>query len=364
LITGADVKNLPAITLPIGISFYTFQILTYTIDIYFGKTPVQRSFVKFLLYESLFPQLIAGPIVRYADVEEQLTQRSPSFEKFANGAVLFVCGLCKKVILADQIGAAADIFLRDTASGGTFGAWFGISLYAFQIYFDFAGYSDMAIGLGRLFGFEFKINFDYPYISKSVTEFWRRWHISLGTFFRDYVYIPLGGNRRAHVRNILVVWLLTGLWHGASWNFALGGLYYGVLLLIKKYIFSRIKVKPPAAVKVIYTLFTVLIGWVLFYYTDISAIGLALRVMFGYSPTDLMYTVTASENVLLFAICAAASTPAVKLLYMRGLSAVKHDGARAVCDTVLKVCYISAGLLICTSQLVGSSFSPFLYFRF
>ncbi|MDR1664752.1 MAG: MBOAT family protein [Clostridiales bacterium] len=359
-----ETAGFPEIVLPIGISFYTFQILTYTVDIYFHKTPVQSSFAKFLLYVSLFPQLIAGPIVRYADIETQLSQRQMTAEKFSSGVVLFICGLSKKIILADQAGASADLLLRNPASMGALGVWSGVILYAFQIYFDFAGYSDMAIGLGRMFGFEFKKNFDYPYISKSVTEFWRRWHISLGTFFRDYVYIPLGGNRKAHARNIAVVWLLTGLWHGASWNFALWGLYYGLLLIVEKYVFQKIKIKLPAVFKCVYTLFAVLMGWVLFYFTDMNGIAQALRALFSFRATEPASLSLMAENFMLIIVCIIAATPLMKSLYDKGIKRISGHPLGMGADTLCKLFYVAAGLFICTARLVGSSFSPFLYFRF
>ena len=272
--------NLP---LPIGISFYTFQTMSYTIDVYRGEAKAQRNILSFGAYVSLFPQLIAGPIVRYQTIADQLNGRVHSFDKFGEGVRRFVCGLGKKVLLANNIGLLwSTISKMDGLT--VVSAWLGIVAFAFQIYFDFSGYPDMAIGLGKMFGFDFLENFDHPYCAKSVTEFWRRWYISMGTWFRDYVYIPLGGNRRGlavQLRNIAIVWLLTGFWHGASWNYVLWGAFYGVLLIFEKFfLLARLK-KAPAAVGHLYTLLCVAVGWVLFAFEDIGA-GLAyVKTMFG-----------------------------------------------------------------------------------
>ena len=259
--------------LPIGISFYTFQVLSYVIDVYIGKVRLQRNPVSFALYVTMFPQLIAGPIVRYSDIESQLEQRNVSAAKFGEGAQRFIQGLGKKVLIANSMGALWDITQAMDMTGiSVFSAWLGIIAYTFQIYFDFSGYSDMAIGLGKMFGFEFMENFDHPYISRSVTEFWRRWHISLGTWFREYVYIPLGGNRCSRIRqirNIMAVWMLTGLWHGASWNFVVWGIYYGCLLLIEKMFLKKLIDNAPAIISHVYCMLAVIIGWVLFASRDI-----------------------------------------------------------------------------------------------
>ena len=261
--------NLP---LPIGISFYTFQTMSYTIDVYRGDAKVQNNIISFGAYVSLFPQLIAGPIVRYQTIADQIDERTHSFDKFGEGVKRFVCGLGKKVLLANNIG-----LLWNTISGSSelsvVSAWLGIVAFAFQIYFDFSGYSDMAIGLGKMFGFDFLENFDHPYCSKSVTEFWRRWHISMGTWFRDYVYIPLGGNRKGlaiQLRNIAIVWLLTGFWHGASWNYVLWGVYFGLLLILEKFFLMDKLKKIPACIGHIYALLCVAVGWVLFAFEDIG----------------------------------------------------------------------------------------------
>lgn len=277
----------PQIEMPIGISFYTFQSLSYLLDLYWGKVEVQRKYSNYLLYISMFPQLVAGPIVRYADIARQLERRVITLTGFQQGILRFVCGLSKKVILANYAGEAAALLLEGNVGQlSVAGAWVGIILYAFQIYFDFSGYSDMAIGLGRMFGFCYHENFRYPYLSTTVTDFWRRWHISLGFFFRDYVYIPLGGNRRHQLRNILIVWALTGLWHGASWNFVAWGLYYGCVLLLEK------KVLLPFLQKRRllgwgYTAVAVLLGWALFYYTDWTQLQQFLLAFWGIRPVLL-----------------------------------------------------------------------------
>lgn len=272
----------PEVGLPIGISFYTFQALSYLIDLYRGKFPAQKSLIRFAVYITMFPQLIAGPIVRYETVAKELEERRLSFVKFGRGAMTFVEGLAMKVLLANQIGSIADELGSLEGPVSTVSAWIGAFAYFFQIYFDFAGYSLMAIGLGLMLGFTFPKNFDHPYLSKSVTEFWRRWHISLGTWFREYVYIPLGGNRRGalkHIRNLLIVWMLTGLWHGAAWNFILWGLYYGVILLLEKYLLSRIRI--PGWLGWLYTTVLVLIGWVLFSGETVARSVSVLSAMFG-----------------------------------------------------------------------------------
>ena len=278
--------------LPIGISFYTFQVLSYVIDVYLGKVRLQRNPVSFALYVTMFPQLIAGPIVRYSDIESQLEQRNVSASKFGEGAQRFIQGLGKKVLIANSMGALWDITQAMDMTGiSVFSAWLGIIAYTFQIYFDFSGYSDMAIGLGKMFGFEFMENFDHPYISRSVTEFWRRWHISLGTWFREYVYIPLGGNRCSRIRqirNIMAVWMLTGLWHGASWNFVVWGIYYGCLLLIEKMFLKKLIDNAPAIISHVYCMLAVIIGWVLFASRDIESAAAYLGVMSGASGNVLV----------------------------------------------------------------------------
>ena len=273
------------LALPIGISFYTFQILSYIIDVYRQNVKAQKNFMDFALYVTMFPQLIAGPIVRYSDIEKQLHSRQESFRKFGDGAMFFIRGLAKKVLLANTIGMVfTEVTSLDPGKMSVLSAWLGCAAYTFQIYFDFSGYSDMAIGLGKMFGFEFLKNFDYPYISRSITEFWRRWHISLSTWFKEYLYIPLGGNRVStakHIRNLLVVWFLTGLWHGAAWNFVAWGLYYGILLIIEKYFLGRFLEKLPGVLRHIYSLLLVMIGWVFFFSPGLGNAFGYLKVMLG-----------------------------------------------------------------------------------
>ena len=274
--------------LPIGISFYTFQTISYVIDVYRGEVKAQRSFYKFLLFVSLFHQLVAGPIVRYKEIEHEINEKSISIENFSQGILRFSMGLGKKVILANTAGEIATIYLDgDIGNIPILGAWFGILLFSFQIYFDFSGYSDMAIGLGKMFGFTYNENFNYPYISKTATEFWRRWHISLGSFFRDYVYIPLGGNRNKFIRNIIIVWFLTGLWHGASWNFVIWGIYYGLLIILEKKLLIKILDRIPKFFSHVYLCVVVLIGWVFFYYTDLSKGIVFIKTMFGFGIKQL-----------------------------------------------------------------------------
>ncbi len=353
--------NLP---LPIGISFYTFQTMSYTIDVYRGDAKAQHNILSFGAYVTLFPQLIAGPIVRYQTIADQIDHRTHSFDRFGDGAKRFVCGLAIKILLANNIGLLWASISASSASDWTVvSAWLGILAFAFQIYFDFSGYSDMAIGLGRMFGFDFLENFDYPYISKSITEFWRRWHISMGTWFRDYVYIPLGGNRRGlavQLRNIAIVWLLTGFWHGSSWNYVLWGVFYGVMLIVEKFFLLRYLKRLPALIGHLYTIFIVLIGWVFFGFESIQQGFAFLGAMFGAVPfcnSDTLYQLLSYAPLL--AVCAVASTPLLKRCYER----INARGrAPALCTTDL------AGMacLTCLSvaYLISGSYNPFLYFRF
>ena len=280
--------NIPKLTipLPIGISFYTFQTMSYSIDVYRGDAPVQKNIISFGTYVALFPQLIAGPIVRYKDIAYQLDHRRETLDQFTHGVKVFLVGLAKKVLIANQMGLLWDSIRNSGEANGILGSWVGIIAYSFQIYFDFSGYSDMACGLGNMLGFEFLKNFDYPYISKTITEFWRRWHISLGTWFREYVYIPLGGNRKGVPRqivNLIIVWFLTGLWHGAAMNFILWGLYFGVILIIEKFFLGKILAKLPSWVSIVYSLFIIILGWVLFYFEDMGALFAYLGNMFSLS---------------------------------------------------------------------------------
>ncbi len=346
----------PQVTLPIGISFYTFQSMSYIIDVYRKDAPVQKNPITFGTYVTLFPQLIAGPIVRYYDVAQQLICRKETVSAFASGIRVFVVGLAKKVLLANQMG---QLWLTLQQEPGTLAAWAGIAAYALQLYFDFSGYSDMAIGLGRMLGIEFLINFNYPYIAQSITDFWRRWHISLSTWFREYVYIPLGGNRkglRRQILNLLIVWSLTGLWHGASWNFLLWGVYYGVLLIIEKLVLLKLLDRAPAFLRHGYTLAAVLLGWALFYFEDLQALGAFFDSAFRFVPT----AVTAVNQILgylpLMGIAAFAATPAGTCLYK------KIRGKRWIAAGEL-VC-IGALLLLCAAALASQSYNPFIYFRF
>ena len=363
-IFGSSIPLL-GLPLPIGISFYTFQTMSYTIDVYRGDAKVQNNIISFGAYVALFPQLIAGPIVRYQTIADQVDERVHSFDKFGEGVKRFICGLGKKVLLANNIGLLWDTISKTEISDlSVLSAWLGIFAFAFQIYFDFSGYSDMAIGLGKIFGFEFLENFDYPYTSKSVTEFWRRWHISLGTWFRDYIYIPLGGNRRGkwiQLRNIAVVWLLTGFWHGASWNYVAWGVFYGVLLIIEKFFLLEKLKKAPAFVGRLWTVLCVLVGWVLFAFEDIGH-GIAyLGTMFGVraSPGGSKALYQLTSYLPLLAVCAVAATPIGSQLYKK-INEKWKTGALAAVD----VAGISGIAFLCIAYLISGSYNPFLYFRF
>ncbi|MDU0295483.1 MBOAT family O-acyltransferase, partial [Paraclostridium sp. MRS3W1] len=279
--------EIPKFSLPIGISFYTFQTLSYTVDVYKGEVKAQKNFSKFLMYVSLYHQLVAGPIVRYSDVEEEIESRVTTVENFSSGISRFTIGLAKKVLIANVAGQFVTQYMNsDLSSITVLEAWFGIAMFTIQIYFDFSGYSDMAIGLGKMFGFTYMENFNYPYISKSATEFWRRWHISLGSFFRDYVYIPLGGNRKNMIFNLFVVWFLTGIWHGASWNFILWGLYFGILVYLEKKILFRVLNKIPKIFSHIYLIVALLVGWTLFYFTDVNRAFEYIKILFGFTNNE------------------------------------------------------------------------------
>ena len=351
------------LSLPVGISFYTFQTMSYPIDVYRKQAPVQKSVVSFGAYVTLFPQLIAGPIVRYKDIAEQLDHRQETADQFALGVQRFVAGLAKKVLLANSIGALWDTISALPASEmSVAAAWLGIIAFAFQIYFDFSGYSDMAIGLGKMLGFEFLENFNYPYISRSITEFWRRWHISLSTWFRDYVYIPLGGSRHGRgkqIRNLMIVWLLTGFWHGASWNFMLWGLYFGVILILEKFVLKPILERLPKVLQHGYALVLILLGWVLFAFTDLDAGLTYLKTMFGWGSVSLINARTLfylRDYGLLLIIMILASTPLGHQLYETKIRGHRWEGAMPL--------LIAAGLILCTAYLVDASYNPFLYFRF
>ena len=354
--------------LPIGISFYTFQVLSYVIDVYLGKVRLQRNPVSFALYVTMFPQLIAGPIVRYSDIESQLEQRNVSASKFGEGAQRFIQGLGKKVLIANSMGALWDITQAMDMTGiSVFSAWLGIIAYTFQIYFDFSGYSDMAIGLGKMFGFEFMENFDHPYISRSVTEFWRRWHISLGTWFREYVYIPLGGNRCSRIRqirNIMAVWMLTGLWHGASWNFVVWGIYYGFLLLIEKFFLKKSIDNAPAIISHVYCMLAVIIGWVLFASRDIESAAAYLGVMSGASGNVLV------DNAFIYYLKSNAVMLVISLLFSTGIFREIFEPEEISDKIRTRVSHSAAVILhaiiliMSTAYLVTETYNPFLYFRF
>ena len=356
----------PNFSLPIGISFYTFQTISYTVDVYRGRVKAQHSFMTFLLFVSLYHRLVAGPIVRYSDVEHELGRETPSFDGVSGGISRFCVGLVKKVVVANYAGKLVGQYLTgDIGALSVSAAWFGIVMYTIQIYYDFSGYSDMALGLGQMFGCHYNENFRYPYIAKSVADFWRRWHISLSSFFRDYVYIPLGGNRRWLYRNLFIVWLLTGLWHGASWNFVLWGLYYGVLIALERLFLGRLLEKTPAVVRHIYLIFITFIGWTFFYFEDFGRLREMLRVMFGLASRPVWDTslgFVLMNNVfwiILSVVFCAPILPWLKAKLQSGAST-----QRQVWLIYLQAVACIVMLAVSTSLLVGESYNPFLYFKF
>ena len=358
------------IALPIGISFYTFQTMSYIIDVYWGKVPPQRDFIAFAAYVTLFPQLIAGPIVRYADVAEMLVGRKTNLDQIAEGVRRFIIGFGKKVLLANQVYVIwNEITLMPVSEISTAAAWLGALAFTFQIYFDFSGYSDMAIGLGKIFGFDYLENFNYPYISRSITEFWRRWHMSLSSWFKEYVYIPLGGNRKGlprQILNIAVVWTLTGLWHGASWNFVAWGMYFGVILILEKLWILKWLEKCPALVGHLYSLILIVLGWVIFALTDFGQMREYLQVMFGGASAfiDGDFKYLAWSRIWALIACTIGSTPLVKLVCGRiagTLSGVKNG---EVILGVLETVVLLSILALSIAFLVSGSYNPFLYFRF
>ena len=362
--------RVPQISLPIGISFYTFQALSYSVDVYRKDVGAQRSYWKFLLYVSMFPQLIAGPIVRYVDVAAQIESRESDPENVFRGVTRFCVGLGKKVLLADHVGQVADQLLGGSFTGATtLGIWLGALMYMFQIYFDFSGYSDMAIGLGRIFGFRYMENFKLPYTSKSISEFWRRWHISLSSFFRDYVYIPLGGNRRHVYLNLFIVWALTGLWHGASWNFVLWGLYFFVLLCIERLLKKQLS-KIPKPVRHVLTLLLILISWNVFYHTNLGRLRESFAIFFGFAGSGFTSETTnmlLRNNLPLIAICAVgcSAIPQFTGNVVGLLCAEKReDGIGHKVYAGLTFVFDLALLALATISLAGSSYNAFLYFRF
>jgi Predicted membrane protein involved in D-alanine export len=367
--------NLPytGFALPIGISFYTFQTISYVVDVYRGDVEAQKSPFKLLLFVSLFHQLVAGPIVRYKDIALQIDTRVITPDIFSQGVNRFVIGLAKKVMFANTAGEIQQVFLGANISNlSVFGAWYGIIMFALQIYFDFSGYSDMAIGLGKMFGFTYKENFDHPYISASATEFWRRWHISLGSFFKDYLYIPLGGNRHHMVRNLIIVWFLTGLWHGASWNFVLWGVYYGLLIILEKLLLQKILERIPKIISHIYSITVILVGWVLFYYTDMGKASAVLGIMFGFSRNavfDINAKIYFLNNMFITAAAIIACLPITSILSQliqrkkgyEGITGLQYAG---LINDLFRPALNFTLLAASTIMLVGKSYNPFLYFRF
>lgn len=384
-LAGRAVLSVPRLALPIGISFYTFQLLTYVVDVYRGEVPAQRRFWRVLLYAGLFHQCVAGPIVRYGDIENELTARTSDLNSISRGVSRFAVGLAKKSLLANACGAAADALLLSDAAMADAAAyaenlallqgrsaltlWIGMAFYMLQIYLDFSAYSDMAIGMGLMCGLHYKENFMYPYVADSVTDFWRRWHISLSTFFRDYVYIPLGGNRKGTARQILnlfIVWSLTGLWHGASWNFVLWGLYFFVFLLLEKFVFGKLLAKTHV-LKHLYLLLVVYFGWVLFRFSDLGMLWAVLSGMFrGNGNAAVSYEIRtfALSYIPFFLLCLLACTPLVRNLgTMLKKKAMVNRGAFYL-NGALNAVLPAALIVLSVLSLVGDSYNPFLYFQF
>lgn len=363
---GLDVP-LPGIKLPIGISFYTFQSISYLVDVYRGAAGVQRRYSGVLLYISMFPQLIAGPIVRYDTVAREIESRHASAQDIADGVFRFMLGLGKKVVLANQFGELADTLLGTGTEMTTMGAWVGILAFTLQIYFDFSGYSDMAIGIGRCLGFHFCENFDHPYCCKSITDFWRRWHMSLGSFFRDYVYIPLGGNRKHQVLNILAVWMLTGLWHGASWNFVAWGLYFGLLLIVEKTLVLPRSGRWPQAALHFYSMLLVVLGWGIFYFTDLSSMGTFFKALIGMGAgwSDLPAETMLYSHFWLWPVGILFCLPVRRIaesLPHRLLG--ETNGVAQLSVTVSRVTVAVVLLALSVALLIGATNNAFLYTRF
>lgn len=351
----------PGLPLPIGISFFTFQSMSYTIDLYRRNIKVQKNFIDFAAFVTMFPQIVAGPIVRYEDVSAQLACRRIDLRSMSDGITRFVCGMCKKVLIANSIGALwTDVKAQDYASMPAATAWLGIAAFTLQIYFDFSGYSDMAIGLGKMLGFDFPENFRYPYNSKSIAEFWRRWHITLGDWFKSYVYFPLGGSRgstAATIRNTLIVWLLTGLWHGASWNFILWGLYYGMLIILEKFVFRRLLERTPSALRHILTMLAVVFGWVIFEITSPASELEFVKAMLGFGGSFAnSFTLNALHNYAVTFIAAIAISTGIPLKICKKLPEKRADTLSLVGE--------AAGMTACIACLVDSGYNPFLYFNF
>ncbi|MBE6836562.1 MAG: MBOAT family protein [Ruminococcus sp.] len=354
----------PKLPLPIGISFFTFQSMSYTIDLYRRKIKVQKNPVNFMAFVSMFPQIVAGPIVTYGEVAERLDDRKTTIDDVADGIAIFVKGLGKKVLLANNIGLLWNqVKAMDYTQISVFTAWIGIVAFAFQIYYDFSGYSDMAVGLGKMLGFEFPKNFDYPYTSRSISEFWRRWHITLGSWFREYVYIPLGGNRKGISRtiiNLAITWALTGFWHGASWNFMLWGIYFGILIILERFVYGKYLAKIPKLLGVLYTFVLVLFGWVLFETATLSDALTYFKAMFG--ATGTLYDVKATYFIVTFGV--------VLVLCIIGSTQLVKKGAEYVAKFSIKLSLSVrpliqlAIMLLSTAYLVNETYNPFLYFRF
>lgn len=358
--------EVPAFLLPIGISFYSFQTISYVVDVYRGDTHAQKNPAYYLLYLSLYPQLVAGPVVRYRDIAREIECRETTVASFSEGLTRFLFGLAKKVAVANTAGSFAETFMAMPAENlSVGGAWLGALMFTLQIYYDFSGYSDMAIGLGRMFGFHYKENFNYPYVSRSATEFWRRWHISLSSFFRDYVYIPLGGNRRHQYFNVVVVWFLTGLWHGASWNFIIWGLYYGAFVIMERLFLGKALARLPAFVGHFYLCVLVLVGWVIFSFTDLGALWGYLGAMFGMAGGgvwNMQVHLMLMNNLFWIVLAVLFCTPivrTVKRFTSERLSSV-NISMMLSCQSLLNI----ALLVVSTAQLVGQSYNPFLYYRF
>ena len=401
---GVDILPNLKLPLPIGISFYTLQALSYVIDVYRGQVAAQKNLLYLGMYIACFPQLIAGPIVRYSTIQEQVIGRRETLAGFANGMRLFIIGLAKKVLLANTVAILATKMLEMGGQNiGVAGAWAGLIAYTFQIFFDFSGYSDMAIGLGRMMGFEYLRNFNYPYLSCSVTEFWRRWHISLSTFFRDYIYIPLGGSRCSKARNALniaIVWAITGLWHGAAWNYVGWGVYYGILLILEKFVWGQALHRAPALIAHLYTITIFVIGWSFFWITDINALTQYWKAMtgcYGWTGTSTFWELTAWEYWPVFIVCIAASVPLCPFIKEHFLAwcegrmpemiresgivnsrcvstsslcvfecqpashfhAIIYHTGTLLCDLILFALFLT-----CCASIVSGSFNPFIYFQF
>ena len=353
------------IVLPIGISFYTFQIISYEVDVYKGKIKASKNLLEFMTYVFLFPQLIAGPIVRYENINKELKSRKVTFEDFGNGVNRFIIGLFKKVVIANNIGELCNTLVGSDEVSVLLYWILGIS-YMLQIYFDFSGYSDIAIGIGKMIGFKFPENFNYPYIADSVTNFWRRWHMTLSSWFRDYVYIPLGGNRVStlkHIRNIFIVWILTGLWHGASWNFIIWGLYFGIILIIEKYFLNKVLEKLPKVIRIIYTLFIVMISFIIFSSDNLSSAFTIIKGLFSFNSLSLynsfiLYYIRSYLVILIIGIILSTSLIKNVIFKLRNKKFLNNI------INIIEVIVIFIILLIVTSMLIDSSYNPFLYFRF